>query len=188
MRLFVAITPPAEALAALDAELGPARMVAPHGLRWTRPEQWHLTLAFLDEVPDADVPALTDALGAVLTDEPLSLRLAGGGCFGTRVLWVGLAGDVHALRVLAAEIATAARGAGVVLADDHSFRPHLTLARAGREKADLRPAAAELAQIVGPAWDVAAVQLLRSRLNAGPGGTALHTPIATWPRRPSGRA
>ena len=186
MRLFVSIQPPADALAALDADLGRARAVAPHGLRWTRPEQWHLTLAFLGEVPDDDVPALTDAVGGAVGDAPMSLRLAGGGCFGTRVLWVGLAGDVHALRTLAAGIGAAASQVGVAL-DDPSFRPHLTLARAGKEKADLRPAAAELAQVVGPPWDVAAVSLMRSRLSAGPGGTAVHEPIATWPRRGSGR-
>lgn len=186
MRLFVSIQPPPDALAALDAELGRARAVAPHGLRWTRPEQWHLTLAFLGEVPDEDVPALSAALAAAVDDAPMSLRLAGGGCFGTRVLWVGLAGDVHALRRLAADLAAAAGATGIEL-EEKSFRPHLTLARAGREKADLRPAAAELAQIVGPVWDVEAVRLMRSRLSAGPGGTALHEPIATWPRRTSGR-
>ena len=186
MRLFVSIQPPPDVLAALDSELGRARAVAPHGLRWTRPEKWHLTLAFLGEVPDDDVPALTAGLAAVVDDAPMSLRLAGGGCFGTRVLWVGLAGDVHALRRLAADIAAAAGAAGVQL-EEKSFRPHLTLARAGKEKADLRSAAAELAQVVGPVWDVDAVHLMRSRLSAGPGGTALHEPIATWPRRPSGR-
>lgn len=186
MRLFVAIHPPAEALDALNAELGRARAVAPSGLRWTRPEKWHLTLAFLGEVLDDRVPALTDALASVVGDAPMSLRLAGGGCFGTRVLWVGLAGDVHALRTLAAEVGTAARAGGVHLADQ-AFRPHLTLARAGRVKADLQPAAAELAQVVGPAWDVEAVHLMRSRLGAGPGGSALHEPLATWPRRSSGR-
>lgn len=188
MRLFVSIEPPADALAALDAELGPTRAVAPHGLRWTRPEQWHLTLAFLGEVPDADVPALTESLAAVVGDAPISLRLAGGGCFGDRVLWVGLAGDVHALRTLAEAAGAAARSAGVALEEDARYRPHLTLARAGKTRADLRPAAAELAQVVGPAWDVTAVHLMHSRLGAGPGNTAVHAPIATWPRRSTGRA
>jgi 2'-5' RNA ligase len=181
VRLFVAIDPPAAALDALDAELGPTRAVAPHGLRWTRPGQWHLTLAFLGEVPDADVPAVTAALGAVVGDAPISLRLAGGGCFGDRVLWVGLAGDVHALRTLGESVGAAARDAGVEL-EAKPFRPHLTLARAGKEPADLRPAAAELAQIVGPTWDVGAVHLVHSRLGAGPGRSALHERIATWPR------
>lgn len=186
MRLFVGIDPPADALAALDAALGPARAVAPHGLRWTRPEQWHLTLAFFGEVPDADVPRLTAALGDVVGEAPMSLRLAGGGCFGDRVLWVGLAGDVHALRTLAAAVTTAARGAGVAC-DDQPFRPHLTLARAGKAPADLRPAATELAQVVGPVWEVAAVQLVHSRLGAGPGRSAVHEPIASWARAATGR-
>ncbi|HUR73981.1 MAG TPA: RNA 2',3'-cyclic phosphodiesterase [Sporichthya sp.] len=183
MRLFVSIAPPPDALAALDAELGPTRARAPSGLRWTRPEDWHLTLSFLGEVPDAVVPALTEALRAAVGDAPMSLRLAGGGCFGDRVLWVGLAGDVHALRTLAEAAGTAARAAGVALEEDARYRPHLTLARAGKTRADLRPAATELAQVVGPAWDVAAVQLMASRLGAGPGGRAVHAPIATWPRR-----
>lgn len=181
VRLFVAIDPPADALAALDADLGPTRAVAPHGLRWTRPEQWHLTLAFFGEVPDPDVPALTAALAGAVGSDPMRLRLAGGGCFGDRVLWVGLAGDVHALRTVAESVAVAGREAGAPV-EDKPFRPHLTLARAGRERADLRPAAAELAQVVGPMWDVASVQLVESRLGAGPGRSSLHEPVATWPR------
>ena len=183
----MSIEPPASALDALNAELGRTRAVAPHGLRWTRPEHWHLTLAFFGDVPDADVPGLTEALGAAVGDAPMSLRLAGGGCFGDRVLWVGLAGDVHALRTLAAATADAARSSGVDL-EDKGFRPHLTLARAGKERADLRPAAAELAQVVGPVWPVSAVHLMHSRLGKGPGGSALHEPIATWPRHVPGHA
>ncbi|WP_019874895.1 RNA 2',3'-cyclic phosphodiesterase [Sporichthya polymorpha] len=187
MRLFVSVQPPAEALAALDAELGRVRAIAPHGLRWTRPEQWHLTLAFLGEVADDTVPALTAALDAVMSDAPMTLRLAGGGCFGTNVLWVGLAGDVHALRTLAEAVTAAARGVAVEL-DDRPYRPHLTLARAGKASADLRHAAGELAQVVGPSWDVDAVHLMSSRLGQGPGGSAAHVPIATWPRRRRGPA
>lgn len=184
MRLFVAIDPPADVLTDLDAALGPARIVAPHGLRWTRPEQWHLTLTFLGDVPDAEVPALSAALGEVATGGPLRLRLAAGGCFGDRVLWVGLAGDVHALRTLAQDLAAAARSLGVAV-DDKPYRPHLTLARAGTVRADLRPAAGALAEVMGRPWDVEVVRLVRSRLGAGPGGSAAHEPIASWPR--SGR-
>lgn len=182
MRLFVAIDPPPQALAELDAELGPTRVMAPHGLRWTRPEQWHLTLAFLGEVPDAAVPALTTALAAAVGDAPMRLRLAGGGCFGDKVLWAGVAGDVHALRTLAETVAGVARTAGIA-APKAPYRPHLTLARAGKEAADLRPAATALADVVGAAWDVAEVRLVRSRLGAGPGNSATHEVIARWPRR-----
>jgi 2'-5' RNA ligase len=103
------------------------------------------------------------------------------------VLWVGLAGDVHALRTLAVAAGAAARAAGVALDVTARYGPRLALARAGRTNAGLRAAAAELAQIVGPVWPVTAVQLMHSRLGAGPGGGAVHEPIATWPRRAGGR-
>lgn len=181
MRLFVAIDPPATALAELDAALGPTRVAAPHGLRWTRPEQWHLTLAFLGEVPQAEVPAVAAALAATVGDAPMRLRLAGGGCFGDRVLWAGVAGDVYALRTLAATVAAAVGTVGIAQ-PEAPYRPHLTLARAGKDPADLRPAATALADVVGPAWDVAEVSLVRSRLGAGPGHGAAHEAIAAWPR------
>ncbi len=182
VRLFVAIDPPPAALAELDAALGPARIVAPHGLRWIRPEQWHLTLAFLGEVPDAEVPAVTAALATAVGDAPMRLRLAGGGCFGDRVLWAGVAGDTHALRRLAEAVSGTARVAGTE-APEAPYRPHLTLARAGKAPADLRPAATALAGLVGAVWDVAEVSLVHSRLGAGPGGRAAHEAIARWPRR-----
>lgn len=180
LRLFVAITPPADALRDLDAALGPARSVAPHGLRWTRPEQWHLTLAFLGSVPEPAVPELAETLGAACRVDALRLRFFGGGCFGDRVLWVGIAGDTHALRTLAAGVAAAARRSGVVISDE-PYRPHLTLARAGRVGADLRTAAGALAEVIGSPWSVGSVQLVHSRLGTGPGASAVHSPIATWP-------
>ena len=46
MRLFVAVTPPPEALDELRSATADMRS-ARSELRWTRPDQWHLTLAFL---------------------------------------------------------------------------------------------------------------------------------------------
>jgi 2'-5' RNA ligase len=180
LRLFVAITPPADALRELDAALGPARVAAPSGLRWTRPEQWHLTLAFFGSVPQPTVPALAETLGAACRAGALRLRFFGGGCFGDRVLWVGIAGDTNVLRSLAAGMAAAAHRFAVAISDE-PYRPHLTLARAGRVGADLRPAAGALAEVVGSPWSVCSVQLVHSRLGAGPGASAVHSPIATWP-------
>jgi 2'-5' RNA ligase len=50
MRMFVAAIPPEEVVEDLEEFLSVRREAAP--LRWTLPEQWHLTLAFLAEVPD----------------------------------------------------------------------------------------------------------------------------------------
>src|SRR4051794_11116337 len=100
MRLFVALVPPAEAL----AELGAAVAALPDTprLRWTRPEQWHVTLAFLAEVDDRTREALVPRLERVARRHPSpTLALAGGGRFGGQVLWTRVDGDRAALRRLA---------------------------------------------------------------------------------------
>ena len=58
--MFVAVQPPEEAAEHLDAFLEPRRDHA--AFRWTLPEQLHLTLAFLEEVPDRSLDALVEGL------------------------------------------------------------------------------------------------------------------------------
>ena len=86
---------------------------------------------------------------------------------------------VDGLRRLAASVTAAARRCRIVL-DDRPYRPHLTLAR-GRDGADLRPAVATLTGFVGSSWSADSLHLVRSRLGAGRGGTALHEVVRTWP-------
>ena len=50
MRLFVAIDIPDEARRVLSDAVAPLRD-RHDGLRWTRPATWHLTLAFLGDLP-----------------------------------------------------------------------------------------------------------------------------------------
>ena len=50
MRLFAAVVPPPEAIEDLAAFLEPREEAGPD-LRWTTPEQWHLTLAFMRRGP-----------------------------------------------------------------------------------------------------------------------------------------
>ncbi len=49
-RMFVAAVPPEEVVTHLDEFLSVRREAAPY--RWTVPDQWHLTLAFAEDVPD----------------------------------------------------------------------------------------------------------------------------------------
>ena len=149
MRLFVAVRPSYDAAARLAAELGTGA-----------DPRWHVTLVFLGEVAD---PAPVDAAlaPAVAAHRPFPLRLEGAGTFDGRVLWAGLGGDLDALRALRVDVARATASAGVVVTDA-PYRPHLTVRR-GR---GLRPGA--LAGHRGPEWEVAEVQLVRSRLGGGP--------------------
>jgi 2'-5' RNA ligase len=210
VRAFVALIPPAGALAELADAVAPVRASHPD-LRWTPAAQWHLTLAFLGEVDDGVLPDLTRRLArAARRHPPVQLALAGGGRFGDRVLWTrvhpgppsgesrvpprrvaqlgpasrasgyGARSDgLGALARLAASVAAAARRCGIPV-DDRPYRPHLTLAR-GREGADLRPAVATLSAFAGSSWTAEELHLVRSRLGAGPGGTAAHEVVGTWP-------
>jgi RNA 2',3'-cyclic 3'-phosphodiesterase len=179
MRLFVALVPPADAVAELAAAVDPLQ--ATPGLRWTRPEQWHVTLAFLAEVDDRTRAALTPRLERVARRHaPLTLALAGGGRFGRQVLWTRVDGDRLALRRLADAVRAAARRCGLPF-DARPYRPHLTLARAGRSAPDLAPVAAALDGFAGRPWSASHLHLVRSVLGAGPGGTPRHEAVAAWP-------
>lgn len=179
MRLFVALTPPAQVVEDLRIGITAVRQLAPD-LRWTRPEQWHLTLAFLGEVGEAGMADLTTRLGRAATRHPpLTLSFCGAGRFGHRVLWTGVRGDRDGLRRLADSVRAAARRTGVAL-EQQPYRPHLTLARSDGS-GDLRPLVRRLDDYQGRPWDATRLHLVRSRLRAGPGGTALHETVADWP-------
>ncbi|GAA5139043.1 RNA 2',3'-cyclic phosphodiesterase [Pseudonocardia adelaidensis] len=179
MRLFVAVTPPPQALDELRSDTAAQRSARPE-LRWARPDQWHLTLAFLGDVGDAARADLSTRLGRTAARHPpMRLALHGAGRFGDRVLWTRVTGDVVALRGLAASVRAAARRAGVDV-EDRPYRPHLTLARA-RDGADLRPVVEALAGFAGRTWTAGELHLVRSHLGAGPGRTARYEPLASWP-------
>src|SRR5580765_2293543 len=95
-RLFVAISLPDEVKAEVARAQQEMRCALPGGIvRWTKREQFHLTLKFLGNVEVARVNALTTALrSAVGAFAPLQLRAVRIGFFPDtrfpRVLWVGI--------------------------------------------------------------------------------------------------
>src|SRR5690349_9209078 len=90
-RAFLAVVPPPSARAWAESARNSAAAVAPD-LRWTRPEQRHLTVQFLGAVPDPAAVAEFVA-DAVRAREPFTLSLGGGGAFPkprrASVLWLG---------------------------------------------------------------------------------------------------
>jgi 2'-5' RNA ligase len=59
MRLFVAVVPPLEVVEDLSEFAEPRREYPDDDIRWATDEHWHITLAFLGDVPDWK----TDELG-----------------------------------------------------------------------------------------------------------------------------
>ena len=128
MRLFVAVwpdEPTRRRLGALQLELGRTK-----GLRFVGPSRWHVTLRFLGEVGEDDIPSLADALtsAAGTATSPLVCRLGPGtGWFtGVRVLQLPAAG----LDNLAVAVRNATASFVPEPSDDPPFNGHLTLARA----------------------------------------------------------
>jgi len=179
VRVFVALAPPDDAKDELAGALRSAYEQYPH-LRWNRIEDWHITLAFLGELPVTAVPILRPALARLAASRPpLRLGLNGGGHFDERLLWSGIEGDLEGLHLLADEVGNLARACGVAF-QERPLRPHLTLARARRgEQASIQSAAASLADFVGRPWQTERLHLVGSNIGRGP-GVIRYRDIEAW--------
>ncbi|MEW4570334.1 RNA 2',3'-cyclic phosphodiesterase [Tautonia sp. JC769] len=137
-RTFLAVELPEASRRAIEAL---QRSFEPRvaGLRWTDPALFHLTLAFLGDVPTGGLERLGDAVVQAVSAYPrFGLELKGLGAFPdpnrARVLWVGIVGDaLNSLDALQRSVVEAAATAGHPPTDDR-FHPHVTIARskAGR--------------------------------------------------------
>ena len=160
-RLFVAVWPPDDVLEPLRA-LGRKDR---RGVRFVRPENWHITLRFLGEAGPAMVAAALDRA-------PLPAARAR----------LGPAVDVLAERALVVpvagldELAAAVVGATSDLGERprKRFTGHLTLARLHR-RATMPEA---LGTLVAGDFDVTEVALVQSRLH--PDGARYET-LGNWP-------
>ncbi len=72
MRLFVALELPSAVRENLAALLKALRAVSPQ-TRWVRPENLHLTLKFMGEVPETKLAAIRSALAGVRSDQPTTV-------------------------------------------------------------------------------------------------------------------
>lgn len=169
VRVFIALAPPDGAKEELAQELRQYYDTYP-GMRWNRIEDWHITLAFLGEVPTATVPRLHAPLARLAgARRPVELALRGAGCFDERVLWSGIDGDLEGLHLLATEVRAVAKECGVAF-EDRPLRPHLTLARSRRDDpSSAVKAAAGLAAFTGSPWRAERLHLVGSNFGRGPG-------------------
>ena len=183
-RMFVAVVPPEEVVADLDAFLSVRREAA--AFRWTEPAQWHLTLAFAEEVPDRSLDPLHEELHRVAAKRrPFELAVAGGGAFPhpdrARVLVADVARDEAA----ASELDRLAAGSRSALsrsgarADGQRFRPHVTVGRLGRPD-NVTSWVRLLDGYAGPRWLVGEVALVASHLGEGARRRPRHEVVETY--------
>jgi 2'-5' RNA ligase len=182
MRLFVSLEPPTCAVADLDEFLD-VRRDADSGLRWSSPQQWHLTLAFMGSAPDRVVEdVIAGVAGAAGRSAPVGLSLEGGGCFPdvsrARVLFVGRSGG-DALAPLTRAVRTACSVAGAA-PEGGPFHPHVTLARF-RRPADATRWVRVLDTYAGPPWTATEVAVVASHLPRDRGHLPRHEVLARVP-------
>jgi 2'-5' RNA ligase len=180
VRAFVAVLPPPDVVAHLDDFLDARRGAAP--FRWSDPDQWHVTLAFTEALPDRSIDELDDMLTrAVGRHDSFGMRIAGGGAFphadGARILLAALVTDAP-MDGLASACRSALSRAGARV-DGQRFRPHITLARLGRP-AGVTPWVRLLDAYAGPRWTVSEVALVASHLGEGPRRHPRHEVLGTY--------
>ncbi|MCX5388611.1 RNA 2',3'-cyclic phosphodiesterase [Streptomyces sp. NBC_00094] len=179
VRVFIALAPPDDAKDELADALRPAYDAYPR-MRWNRIEDWHITLAFLGELPVTAVPLLRPPLAHLAaTHRPLELALRGGGHFDDRVLWSGIDGDVDGLQRLATDVRTVVKECGIDF-PERPLRPHLTLARARRDDPTSVVTVADgLASFAGRRWPTERLHLVGSNFGRGP-APIRYRDIASW--------
>jgi len=130
VRLFVALEIPFAVRENLAALLESLRAVSSQ-TRWVRPENLHVTLKFMGEVPETKLAATRSVLAGVRSDQPVTVDFRGLGFFPNekrpRVFWAGIEASPN-LKTLAADIESVVEKLGIPR-EQRPFSPHLTLAR-----------------------------------------------------------
>ncbi|MCL4443297.1 MAG: RNA 2',3'-cyclic phosphodiesterase [Actinobacteria bacterium] len=152
MRLFVAVWPPEQVIDVLYNLPHPER----EGVRWTKRDNLHLTLAFMGEVADVDEAIKT--FYALPVDEKRVFAATIGpttALFGSNILQVPVTGlEELAKIILNFPWSEMPAGSG------RSFHGHITLARAKE-----RHTISSLAGLpVHASWNVSSIDLMSSQL------------------------
>lgn len=139
MRLFIAINFSPETKEKLLATQSLLKIHTQRG-SFTHPENLHLTLVFLGEVPDARVRALRQIMDSV-TSAPFELNMNGIGRFkrdGGDIWWVGVE-LCESLQTLYDQLYEGVTQNGFAV-EKRKYTPHLTLAREVNLQPDADPA------------------------------------------------
>ena len=164
-RLFVALEVGEPARAVLANAVAPLRAEHPW-LRWTDPESWHVTLAFVGSVVEQRGRVVDRAAAEAAEGRPpLPVRFDGrAGTFGGSVFFASIV-EEPSLTGLARDLSARLRKAGFEV-DQREFVAHCTLARVPRGS---RLPSRLLGGYAWPAvtWTARRLVVYRSRLRVG---------------------
>lgn len=133
IRTFIALAleaPIRRRIGKLQAELSEADS----DIKWTEPNNLHVTMLFLGEVDARELVDVCKAVrGIAQKREAFSLEVAGIGCFPNtrrpRTIWVGIGEGRDEVVRLHHELEDALIKLGAYRREDREFTPHITLGR-----------------------------------------------------------
>jgi 2'-5' RNA ligase len=172
MRLFVALPlPPAVRENVAHIQTALRKDIGDSGVKWVAPQNIHLTLHFLGEVEEGQVPSIEAALGASCKPSLYFVLSVGHiACFPNtrrpRIIYLALNGDLESLQALQTRVSSAVAPFGAHR-EDKSFTPHLTLARIKNYDRRVVQTVGHFMEGYQPApieWPVHNVELMRSEL------------------------
>src|SRR5262245_38768293 len=150
-------------------------------VKWVEPENLHVTLLFLGEVVDRDVPAVCRAVADCCRERPaFPMSVETAGCFPSprrpRVLWAGVGEGAAELIALHDALEPPLLELGCYRREERRYTPHITLGRvrSDRPTEGLATALAKHAAWKGGAVQVEEVLVMSSELTRdGPEYTVL---------------
>jgi len=154
-------------------------------VRWVNPQNIHLTLVFLGNIPSERIEDLGLAVEEACKGcAPLSAHLHGMGFFpgkgSPRVLWIGLEGDIERMGGFRDDVQKRLKPFGI-RQEKRPYRPHLTLGRfrkSGRRNRLLDDFLLKNGDLASNSVVFDALYLYKSDLRReGP----IYTRLASWP-------
>jgi 2'-5' RNA ligase len=138
VRTFIAIDldkPIRDRLLALQENLARAG----NEVKWVEPENLHVTLLFLGEVDQRDVPAVCRVVGeGCVSHAPFPMSVETVGCFPNprrpRVLWVGLGEGTQEVCALHDALEPPLLDLGCYRQEERKYTPHITLGRVKNDR------------------------------------------------------
>jgi len=182
IRSFIAIEIPDEIKESLRRTQQQLRS-ADVKVRWVDHRNIHLTMKFLGDVSDSDIPKICEVVkAAAAATPPFGLEVAGLGTFPRkgppRIIWAGVEGALETLGRLAEDIEGGLAEEVGIRPEHRAYHPHLTLGRVKSTRG-----VDQLAQTMRKCdssdfggFTAKNITLFMSELS--PGG-AIHTPMAT---------
>ncbi|MDX9702545.1 MAG: RNA 2',3'-cyclic phosphodiesterase [Candidatus Auribacterota bacterium] len=132
LRLFIALTLPDDIRATLEKVLS-ASASMPDKVKWVEPNNLHLTLKFLGNVPKFAVNKICSVIDVVISSrKKFVYELQGLGCFPNlarpRVLFAGASQGMEQLKSIAQDFEDQLVALGFEK-ENRDFKPHITLGR-----------------------------------------------------------